>query len=439
MLGCAGKIDNENLQMIATHRGANHSAIAKSGTVALTAHDRQPHDRERHCRPFVLTLARHCALGALALALSGCSYITNWLGGEDNTEPPAELTEFEASLGIEELWSESVGDGVEEQYLNIGPVVRDGRVYAAGRDGVVVSLDARNGETQWESETEAPISGGPGTGDSLVLVGTSDGEVLALAMSDGAPRWRAKVTSEVLAAPQADAGVTVVRTADGKLYGLSSEDGSRLWVRDNSVPVLSLRGNSAPTLVQGAAVAGLDDGRLVAVSLENGASLWESRVGMPRGRTELERMVDIDGNLTVRDRFVYVTTYQNEVASLDLASGQERWRRKVSSHSGAAVDNRHVYVTGDDGAVWALDRETGASVWRQTALANRAVTAPAIHFGRVAVADFEGYVHWLDPDDGHFLARERVSSDGVLTAPLAVGDRLYVYDRGGTITAFATK
>ncbi|MGI9332882.1 MAG: outer membrane protein assembly factor BamB [Gammaproteobacteria bacterium] len=394
-------------------------------------------DRSLHNPKPIHKLMRLLAVAALGTALSGCSTIRNWFGGEDNTEPPAELTDFDATLKVVERWSESVGDGVEEQHLNIGPVVVDGRVYAASRDGTVAALDASSGDTVWESDTDAPISGGPGTGDSLVLVGTSDGEVLALEMNDGVQRWRSRLSSEILAAPKADGGVTVARTVDGKLYGLASADGSRLWVRDHKVPVLSLRGNSAPTLVEGAAIAGLDDGRLVAVALDNGVSLWESRVGMPRGRTELERMVDIDGNLTVHERFIYVTTYQNEVAAVELASGRERWRRKVSSHSGAAVDGQHVYVTGDGGAVWALDRDTGASVWRQTALANRAVTAPAVHASRVVVADFQGYVHWLDPQDGHFLARERVSSAGVLAAPLAVGNQLYVYDRAGTLTAFA--
>ncbi len=372
---------------------------------------------------------------AASLALGGCTTVGGWFGKTEEVDPPAELVDFEREIEVREIWSRSVGAGAKEYYLKLRPLVADGRVFAAERRGGVKAFDARSGDEIWEAETNTPISGGPGGGEGLVLVGSGNGDVVALSMATGEEKWRTKVSSEVLAAPAAANGVVVTRTADGKLFGLSVEDGSRLWVYDRSVPVLTLRGTSMPVLVSGAAVSGFDGGQLVAVSLENGQTLWESRIAMPRGRSELERLVDIDADPLVADSVVYAVTYQGRIAALDLFSGNIIWQRDMSSYAGLGLQNEIVYVTDADSFVWALDRRNSASIWRQDKLKARQLTAP-LGFGPfVVVGDFEGYVHWLDREDGRMLARTRVDSSGIIAAPVAYRDIVLIYGKGGTLTA----
>ncbi|HSS65607.1 MAG TPA: outer membrane protein assembly factor BamB, partial [Gammaproteobacteria bacterium] len=275
----------------------------------------------------------------------------------------------------------------------------------------------------------------PGGGEGLVLVGSSDGEVVALSAETGEERWRTRVTSEVLAPPVGANGVVVTRTADGKLFGLSVSDGSQLWVYDRSVPVLTLRGTSMPVLVSGAAVSGFDSGQLAAVSLENGQTLWESRIATPRGRSELERLVDIDADPLVADGVVYAVTFQGRIAALDLFSGNLIWQRDMSSYAGLGLHNEIIYVTDADSFVWALDRRNSASLWRQDKLKGRQLTAPLGFERYVVVGDFEGYVHWLSREDGRMLARVRVDRSGILAAPVAYRDIVFIYGKGGTLTA----
>lgn len=320
-------------------------------------------------------------------------------------------------------------------FLKLRPAIAGERVYAATRDGSVSAFDARTGEPVWETDTDLPLSGGPGIGDGLVLVGTSDGDVLALGENDGAINWRARVSSEVLSAPQAKGGIVVVRTTDGKLFGLSSDDGTRLWVYDRTAPVLTLRGTSSPALVEGAAVAGFDGGQMVAVALSNGQPLWETRVAVPRGRTELERMVDIDADPIIVDNAVYAVTYQGQIAALELFSGQVIWRRDMSSHAGLGVGPENVYVTDDASHVWALNRNNSASMWRQAKLEARRVSPPAVFDRYVVVGDYEGYVHWLRKDDGQFVARVRIDNDSIIAAPVATAFAVYVLDSGGELAA----
>ena len=375
--------------------------------------------------------ARFAALFAV-LALSGCGGLSR---DDDNAPAPAELEDFEPGVGIETLWSRRAASGAG-QSLELHPAVTGGRVFTAGRDGDVAAYDAGTGERLWEADTGVPVSGGPGAGPGIVVVGSSDGDVVALDGAGGGVAWRARVSSEVLSAPAVGERIAVVRTIDGKLFGLDAANGERLWVYDRAVPALTLRGTSSPVIARDTVVAGFDNGRLVAVSLDHGQLLWESQVATPAGRTELERLADIDADPVVADGVVYATAFQGRVAAIDLHTGRLLWQRDMSSRAGAGAGRRLLYVTDDESHVWALDRDTGASLWRQGRLERRRLTRPVAFAEYVVVADFEGHVHWLSIEDGSFAARVRAGS-GVTAFPVATEAAVYVYDTRGELTALA--
>lgn len=367
--------------------------------------------------------------------LTGCGQIGNFVQGEDNSVPPAELVDFDDQLTIKTLWSRSVGADIEDQYVKLRPSVSDGFVYAADLKGDVSAYDGATGKRVWETDTDITITGGTGSGDGLVLVGGQDGEVIAISADSGEILWQVRVSSEVLAAPQVAEGIVVVRTGDARLFGLDAQSGARLWVYDRTIPILTLRGTSAPILVNGMAIVGFDSGRLVAVEIASGQLLWEARIAIPSGRSELERLVDIDSEPRVYENSVYVVTFQGRTAALELNTGQIIWQRDMSSHAGLGVDQGLVFVTDEDSLVWALDRHNSASMWRQSDLKARQLTAPVSFKDYVVVGDFEGYLHWMAKDDGRFVGRIQVDSDGIIAAPVVDGDTLFVYGKGGSLAA----
>ncbi|NNG13278.1 MAG: outer membrane protein assembly factor BamB [Halobacteria archaeon] len=371
----------------------------------------------------------------LSWLLSGCSGIPLVSDG-DNTDPPAELEQLGGDIQLKQLWSRDVGVGFDKQFVRLVPNVHGERLLVADRKGRVTALSAESGKPLWKVDTDAQISAGPGAGEGLVVVATSDGEVLALGLDDGAPVWRAQVSSEVLAVPQIDLGVVVVQTADGKVVGLGVRDGEQLWIYDRTVPVLTLRGTSTPAVERGVVIAGFASGKVAALSTERGFVAWETNVTVPKGRSELERMVDIDSDPVIEGASVYVTTFQGRLAVIDVQSGDPGWSRDMSSFAGLSVDFSQVYVTDEHSNVWALARDSGASVWKQDKLLNRALTGPEAYNDYVAVGDFEGYLHLLSRYDGHIAARSRVDSKGIRATPLAVGDVLYVYGNSGTLAAY---
>lgn len=363
-----------------------------------------------------------------ALIAAGCDK-------DEEVDPPAELVDIQPELKVERLWSVGVGDAGKHMRLSLGIAADDTTVYVAARNGVVHAIDAANGRTRWKADTELALSAGPGSGAGLVVLGTSDGEVAALEAVDGRQRWRVKVSGEVLSAPLVAGDRVVVRTLDGRMRALSAADGRELWLVEELVPRLSLRGAAAPVASGDIVICGFDTGKLLAVSLATGETLWQTQVSSPSGRTELERLADVDAAVRIDGADVYAVGYQGRVVMLALESGQVWWGREMSSYRGLALDEDQVYVSAADGAVVALRRRDGSVVWQQDALHQRGLGTPAADGRAVVVGDFEGYLHWLDRDSGRIVARDR-PGDRAIGAPLLVNDRLFVLDVDGKLVAY---
>ena len=371
------------------------------------------------------------------LCISGCSSISGLFSGNEGAEQASPLPEYVNTLPLNPLWSASVGDGFDGQVVKLVATLSDERVFAADRKGVVAAFNKIDGERLWEKETDLAIAAGPGYGEALVVVGTSDAEVLALNEQDGSIVWKVEVSSEVLAVPQIADGVVVVRTIDGRLYGLDAKNGSQKWFYDWKVPILSLRGTSSPVISNDIIIIGFATGKLAALSLQEGDLLWESSVAIPKGRTDLERMVDIDSDPLVDDGYIYVATFQGQLASLELETGVVLWKREISAFAGMAIDWGQLYVVDYNSNVWAVDPANGASVWKQIDLTARQLTAPVVQGDYVVVADFEGYLHWMNRSDGAFVAKREIDDDGIMSAPVVQDGVIYSLSNAGQLTAIS--
>ncbi len=366
------------------------------------------------------------------LLLGGCS----WFGDKDNSEPPAKLKDFDEQVRLVSLWSRDTGVGTDEQLVKLVPAVFGKRVYTVDREGNASAWELEDGVQVWRNKTRTPVSAGPGVDEGLVLLGTSDARVLALDIDNGELLWTAPVSSEVLSVPRVYEGVVIVQTVDGNLTGLDAATGKRLWIHDRTVPVLSLRGTSTPMITDGLVLAGFANGKMVALDARTGRQVWEAAIAIPRGRSELERMVDLDADPVVRDGVLYVASFQGQLAAVALENGRLLWSREMSAYAGLAVDPQQVYVSDELSNVWALDRRTGASLWKNSDLQRRFLTAPVVVSGYVAVGDFEGYVHLLSRIDGAVAGRQRVERAGIQAAPVALGNRLLVLGAGGKLAMY---
>ena len=375
-------------------------------------------------------MIRRLGTALLIPLLASCSWF-----GDAPVEIPAALVEFESSATITELWSESTGTGPDGRYLKLIPALHGSAIYAVDTKGRVRALAQASGKELWKTNLDMEVTSGVGFGEDLVLVASRKGVVVALEPGKGQVLWRAQVASEVLAPPAAESGVVVVQSVDGQLTGLAAANGKRLWSVNRSEPALSLRGTATPVIVAGAVLTGFASGKVLAVGLQNGRVLWETPVAQPQGRSEIERLIDVDVPILVVGRMLLAAAYQGKIVAVDMEGGRLLWSREISTHSALAADNSNAYVSDARGSVIALDLRTGATVWKQEKLMLRRLSAPAVAGSSVAVADFEGYVHWLAREDGRFLARTRVARAAVLAAPVASGATLFVSTQNGYLAA----
>jgi len=375
----------------------------------------------------------HAVMLAAAVLAVGCS------SSGKKELPPAELTKFTEEVRLDKQWSRSIGEGQGETWNQLELAAEGDHLFAADIEGLVVALHRETGKVLWEQELDKPVSGGVGAGYGLVLVGTLKGQVIALDSATGEQRWSAAVGGEVLAAPASNGNVVVVQTQDDRLVGLDASSGERLWSYESTPAVLTLRGTGAPVVTNRLAVAGLSNGKVIALDVQRGIPVWEQRVAIPQGRSELERVVDIDGGLLLSGGTLYVVTYQGRLAALELESGRPLWERQASSYVGVAAGFGNVYLSQASGTVEGIDERSTSAMWSNDALARRQLTTPAVFSSNVAVGDLEGYLHLLSQVDGRFVGRERVDSDGLRARPLVVGDWLYAYGNSGKLVAYTLR
>ena len=287
--------------------------------------------------------------------------------------------------------------------------------------------------------SELAVSGAIGVGHGLVVVGTLKGEVIALDQSTGEQKWRAVVTSEVLAAPAVNGDVVVVQTQDDRLIAFDSATGNQRWIYESTPAVLTLRGTGGPVLTDRLAIAGLSSGKVVAVDTQRGFPVWEQRVAVAQGRSELDRIVDIDGGLRLVGDTLYVVSYQGRVAGVDINNGRVLWQREASSYAGLDQGLGSVYVSLANGTLEGVDERSASALWSNDGLARRQLSAPAVYSSYIAVGDFEGYLHLLSQTDGRFVGREHIDSDGLRARPLVVGDWLYAFGNSGELVALTIR
>jgi outer membrane protein assembly factor BamB len=391
---------------------------------------------------------RFLSLFLCALLLPGCAEfgafkdlaesVQGLISGTDNVDPPNELKPMEPSARLAVLWETTVGNGYDGQVVNLVPAVSEDAVFAASRNGMVEARGRSQGERRWSVETDLAFSAGPVVADDKILLGTSNAELVALSAADGSIVWKSNLSSEILALPRVENDTVVVRTSDGRLTALDARTGGTRWSHDRTIPALSVRSLGSPTLAGDLVLDGFGSGKLIALGLADGKPAWETTVALPHGRSEVERLVELDSDAFVRGDTAYVTGYQAGVAAVSLKDGDVSWRQdRVYSSHGLAGDRRGLFLSDANSDVWQLDMQSGADLWKQTELHQRRLTVPALVKDRLVVGDFEGYLHALSQDDGSLVGRLRVDDEPIRAAPVVSGGIIYVYTGGGVLAAIA--
>ncbi|MEQ6277236.1 outer membrane protein assembly factor BamB [Kluyvera huaxiensis] len=373
--------------------------------------------------------------------LSGCSLFS----GEEDVVKMSPLPTVENQFTPSTAWDVSVGSGIGDFYSNLHPAYADSVVYAADRKGTVKAVNADDGKEVWSvnlaekdgwfSRKPALLSGGLTIAGGHVYVGSEKAQVYALDAGTGAIVWQTTAAGEVLSRPTASDGLVLVHTSNGQLQALDENSGVVKWTVNLDMPALSLRGESAPAVAFGAAIVGGDNGRVSAVLMQQGQLIWQQRISQATGTTEIDRLSDVDTTPVIVNGVVYALAYNGNLTALDLRSGQILWKRELGSVNDFIVDGNRIYIADQNDRVLALTTDGGVTLWTQSDLLHRLLTTPALYNGSLVVGDSEGYMHWINPEDGRFVAQQKVDSSGFLTEPVVADGKLLIQAKDGTVYA----
>ena len=355
---------------------------------------------------------------------------------EDEELLPVELTKFEPTAKIKRIWSTKIGGSSDQFLLGLSPIGDGNLIYAASSDGIVVAIDPETGNARWKVDLEVDLSAGPGVGEGYVVVTSKDGDVILLNSSTGQEQWRQSIEGESLARPLIDDNMIIIQTIDNRIVSLARVDGRQRWELEQTMPLLSMRGSASPLIVGPLIIAGFDNGRLAGIDMDTGDIKWDSMLSMSSGRSDLDRLSDIDGNIAVVGQDVYAAGYQGLLSAIAAESGQTLWSREISSYVGVASDWNSIYTIRDDGEIIALRRNSGIEIWRNDDFLRRALTLPTPFNTAVVVGDYRGYLHFLSGIDGKQMARVRFGRDAITSKPLVMGNRLFIQSDNGNIGAF---
>ncbi len=387
----------------------------------------------------------------LTLSLTGCAHFPqfshklnpmNWFSSDESVEKPAELFNILPAITVTQVWHTELS--TQKPHAFSPAATLDG-IYAASEKkklfssierGQLFKLDAKTGRVVWQSDPGPYLSAAGGASDDDEYTGTLKGDLVAWDHT-GKQHWHTHLSSEVIGVPKVAEGIVVVRTENGDIYGLDSATGVQKWRYQHQLPTLTLHAQPGVVIYKGAVFAGYAGGKLVALTLDSGSVGWEADVSVPHGATEIERVNDITSTPVVDDREVCAVNYNGHLACFDVHSGNQLWAKDISSTAGLTMDDSNLYVTDTHGYVYAYEKEHGVSIWTQFLLRLRQVTAPRRVGDYVAVGDYQGFVHLLALNDGHFIARMPTDGSAILTQPLEYHHGVIVQTAKGGVFRFA--
>jgi len=348
-----------------------------------------------------------------------------------------ETSATDRQVAIESMWFRQSQAGRDSDVINRGAISDQQTVYTADGGGRLWALDKATGQAEWQSDVGLPLSAGLSVDETLIFSGSRDGVVLALNKLDGTVLWQVSLSSEILAAPVTKSGVVIARTVDGKIWALDADNGSQLWRHEESVvPPLSLRGESRPLIIEDdVAIMGTANGKLLALSLMDGRLLWETTVAVAEGRSELERIVDVDGDIAGDDELIFGGAFHGPLIAVSSVTGKKRWSRDIASYQALALSNNALYISDQTGVVIALEASTGAIAWKQNELQERELSAPIVVGRYIIVGDGTGMIYCLARDDGQIIGRYQLDDAAIRVALTQTDDTFIVVDKRGTMMA----
>jgi outer membrane protein assembly factor BamB len=374
-----------------------------------------------------------CALTVLTLALAGCAGKTNKVP-EVKPNPLPKLTQAKTLVPV---FSTSVASTDAADPLRLRLDADNGVVFAIDPKGEVSAFKGK--QRLWQKKVSKDnLSSGVEAAEGLVIVGNQKGQLFALDQQTGEQKWTAQLTGALLAPSLIHAGRVISVSNDGTVYAHEVATGAQVWTYNLPNVQFSLRGMAAPVALDARNVLiASSNAYIYALDALSGVPKLQRRVAVSDGRSDIQRLVDIDGEPVVAGQFVVTTSYQGQVTVLDLASQQVVWSEDASSIQRPEVVGNGVFVAQTNGKIRAFEITSGQPLWENDQLLNRKLSNPVMLGTDLVVGDLDGVLHLIDPRTGQITGRSKTS--GEVRSLRVIDNQLYVSTRKGALSIWQNR
>ena len=289
---------------------------------------------------------------------------------------------------------------------------------------------------RWRYESDRTSNFTPANDGTTVYLPLSEGILVALNAADGQLRWKADVGGNFSASPLADdrsvyaagqygAAANEQRRANGTLRALSKTTGVTVWMRTLQAPL------SGSLLVgENILFAGGADGKVYAFDKRTGLTLWTNQYAE-----------SFSSQPAAAGHFVYIGSEQGSLFALDQATGKAAWHYQTRGpiQGPIAIVNSTVCFGSGDGYIYALRESNAKLIWRRrTGAAVQSVVS--VENGLLA-ASLDNFVYLLSANRGSLIwrrllpgrisARPITAPDGALFTPLSTDSAIVLGLRDG--------
>ena len=361
------------------------------------------------------------------LIISGCSSLDSlrfWQNDEIDPDEPKKLNSFSSQRDIKILWKNSFKG--ENDIGNFLPDFNAQKIFFGDSSGNVSSINPLDGNKNWSVQLNV-LASGTAAGFGIVVVADIDGNVIALDQEDGKRLWTSNVKGEVLSRVAIDAKIVVVKTGSGELIGLNKDNGEILWSYRSKLPLLTVRGNSSPIIVDNLIYTSFDNGRLGVFELNSGFQVWDGAISFVSGVSELENLIDSDSDPVIDGGLIYTTNYQGNINIFDPAQKRSVWTHESSSFYSPLISRGMLMVVDENSEIKSFALKTLLESWKNDEYLNRSLSNAVSYKGNVIVGDYEGYVHVIDTLNGKTIGREKLSRNPIKSI-ISRSDSLYIID-----------
>lgn len=342
------------------------------------------------------------------------------------------------------IWENYVGKGTESFYSKLIPAIQNNSLFIADRYGLIKSINIYNGDKIWQKnlsfskDDSVLLSGGIAIDNNKLYIGSEKSILYSLNARNGNIIWSQKVAGEILSQPKIKKNLVIVYTNNGFLQTFDKKNGSLKWsIKLDHDQVFSLRNLSSPLITfDDIIILGNNTGILSAVDLHQGQIIWQKYISFAKGKTDIEKIVDITSPILLKDK-IYILSYNDNLFCLNKKTGEIIWQTNNinGSINELVYDKNNIYIIDKNNSIVAINLNNKKIIWKQDKLSHFSLSNPVLYKNKyIIVQNNKGQLYWIKNTNGDIFYEMKTKNFDIQSFIFLDSDKLLINSKKGKLS-----